>query len=46
MSRDYALYANGFGYGLFTKLPRTIIVRDFSPVSFKFKRGIQPPLAK
>ena len=29
-----------FGYGLFPKLPRTIIVRAFWPSSLKHKRGI------
>ena len=35
-----------FGYGLFTKLPRIIVVSDFSLSSFKLKRGAIPPLAK
>ena len=29
-----------FNYGLFTKLPRIIVSRDFSPSSFKLKRRI------
>ena len=28
-----------FDYGLFTNLPRIIVARDFSPSSFKLKRG-------
>ena len=31
-----------FDYGLFTNLPRIILACDFSPISFKFKRGILP----
>ena len=31
-----------FDYGLFTNLPRIIVARDFSPSSFKLKRGILP----
>ena len=33
-------------YGLFTNLPRIIVGCDFSPSSFKLKRGILPRLAK
>ena len=29
-----------FDYGLFTNLPRIIVACDFSPSSFKLKRGI------
>ena len=35
-----------FDYGMFTKLPRIIVTRDFSPNSFKVKRGILPLLQK
>ena len=35
-----------FDYGLFTNLPRIIIPHDFSPSSFKLKRGILPFLTK
>ena len=35
-----------FDYGLFTNLPTIIVARDFSPSSFKFKRGILPLLTK
>ena len=35
-----------FDYGLFTNLPRIIIPHDFSPSSFKLKRGILPLLPK
>ena len=31
-----------FGYGLLAKLPSLIVVRDFSPSSFKLKTGILP----
>ena len=31
---------------LFAKLPGIIVVRDILPSSFKFKRGILPPLTK
>ena len=36
----------GFDYGLFTNLLRITIACDFSPSSFKLKRGILPPLTK
>ena len=32
-----------FDYKLFTKLPSIIVARDFSPISFKRKRGIYFP---
>ena len=35
-----------FNYGLFTNLPRINVARDFSPSSFKLKRGILPLLTK
>ena len=35
-----------FDCGLFTNLPRMIVVCDFSPSSFKLKRGILPSLTK
>ena len=35
-----------FYYGLFTNLPRIIVTYDFSPSSFKLKRGILHPLTK
>ena len=35
-----------FDYGLFTNLPRIIVARDFSPSSFKLKKGILPLLTK
>ena len=31
-----------FDLGLFTKVPRIIVANDFSPSSFKLKRGILP----
>ena len=31
-----------FGYGFLAKLPSLIVVRDFSPSSFKLKTGILP----
>ena len=31
---------------LFTNLPRIIVARDFSPSSFKLKRGILPLFTK
>ena len=34
------------GYGLFTKFSRIIVVQDFTPSSFKLKRGILLPLTK
>ena len=37
---------NEFGYGLFTKLPKLIVVCDFSPSSFQLKRGILTRLSK
>ena len=40
------LYKWEFDYGLFTNLPRTIVPHDFSPSSFKLKRGILPLLTK
>ena len=33
-----------FGYGLFTAIPRIILVHDFWLSSFKFKIGILPCL--
>ena len=35
-----------FDYGLFTNLPRIIVACDFSPSSFKLRRGVLPLLAK
>ena len=35
-----------FDYGLFTNLPIVFVACDFSPSSFKVKRGILPLLAK
>ena len=35
-----------FDFSLFTNLPRIIITCDFSPSSFKLKRGILPLLTK
>ena len=35
-----------FNYGLFTKLLRIIVARDFSPSSSKLSRGILPLLTK
>ena len=35
-----------FDYGLFTNLPRIIVACNFSPSSFKLKRGILPPSTK
>ena len=35
-----------FDYGLFTNVPRIIVPQDFSPSSFKLKRGILPLLTK
>ena len=36
----------GFDYSLFTNLPRIIVAQDFSPSSFKLKRGIRPLLTE
>ena len=36
----------GFNYGLCTNLPRIIVACNFSPSSFKLKRGILPPSTK
>ena len=35
---------NEFDNGLFAKLSIIVLVHDFLPSSFKFKRGILPPL--
>ena len=35
-----------FDYSLFTNLPRIVKFTDFSPSSFKLKRGILPLLTK
>ena len=35
-----------FDYGLFTNLPRIIVARDFSPSSFKLKKGTLPLLTQ
>ena len=35
-----------FDFGFFTNLPRIIVARDFSPSSFKLKKGILPFLTK
>ena len=35
-----------FDYGLFTNLPRIIVACNFSPSSFKLKKGILPPSTK
>ena len=43
-SENFKLSLWEFDYGLFTKLPRMIVAYDFSPNSFKLKRGILPLL--
>ena len=41
-----AISQKKFSFGLITKLPRIIVVRHFSPDSFKLKRGFLPPSLK